>query len=234
MVPVWAALATALISTAETPALAIVGVLAWPFVEYVAHRWAMHGIARAWPTLYKRVHGVHHKYPTDTSHFTIPVFVVVPVVAALIAALWLCGAPSPGALVGGLLAALAAYDIVHLGAHGLIALPFGGGIARRHAAHHADQSVAFGVTSGIVDALMGTRAPRHDWLCVVMGSGPDAERAYGQAMADGKNTFTMAPPGSRLAEVAGRRNMTDPGAAMVVQFADEVVVLAETHSGKKS
>ncbi len=233
--PVWAAVASALVASSEAPYLAAVGSLAWPVIEYAAHRWAMHGIARVWPRAYRRVHGVHHMYPTDTSHFTIPMPVVAIAAALVWAALWAIGAPSPMAIVGGLLSAMVAYDAAHLAAHGLLSLPFGKSLAARHAGHHARPTTNYGVTTGIIDRALGTNATAHRArVCVVIGEDTNAAKTFSDAVGDGKLAFAIATPGSPLATIAGERNMTDPGCAMVVQFADEVIDLSETHSGKKS
>lgn len=153
----WASVAALLIASHPSP-LALLGVALWPVVEYVAHRWLMHGIEHTRPALYKRVHGVHHLYPRDRSHFTIPLAVTVPLVALLAAIPAALGAwPTAAPILGGLLAAYALYDLAHLAAHGLAPFPFRRALARYHARHHRDASRAFGVTSPIVDALMGTR-----------------------------------------------------------------------------
>lgn len=157
VIPVWGLVAALLVS-AHPGYRALVGVALWPAVEYVAHRWLMHGIERTRPALYKRVHGVHHLYPGDPSHFTIPLAVTVPVVAVLCAiaaaiGAWYAAAP----VLGGLLGAYALYDIAHLAAHGLAPFPFRRALARYHARHHRDATRAFGVTSPLIDALMDTR-----------------------------------------------------------------------------
>lgn len=153
----WASVAALLIAAHPSPT-ALLGVALWPVVEYAAHRWLMHGISSSRPALYKRVHGVHHLYPRDRSHFTIPLAVTVPLVAALVAIPAGLGAwPTAAPVLGGLLAAYALYDIAHLAAHGLAPFPFRRALARYHARHHRDATRAFGVTSPLVDALMGTR-----------------------------------------------------------------------------
>mgnify|MGYP000216858335 CR=1 FL=1 len=157
VIPLWASVAAILIVAHPSP-IALLGVALWPVVEYVAHRWFMHGIERTRPALYKRVHGVHHLYPRDRSHFTIPLAVTVPIVALLAAIPAALGAWSTAApVLGGLLAAYALYDLAHLAAHGLAPFPFRRVLARYHARHHRDATRAFGVTSPIVDALMGTQ-----------------------------------------------------------------------------
>ncbi len=155
--PLWAAIGAALVALSPRPWLAIAGVAAWPVVEYSAHRWAMHGLARAAPRLYKRVHGVHHLHPQDLSHFVIPVPAVALVVVVLGAALHLLLRVGLAPL-GGLLLAFVAYDLAHLAAHGLAPFPFASALRRHHAKHHAHESKNYGVTSPWLDRLLGTGA----------------------------------------------------------------------------
>jgi len=156
VMPLWSAVAAALL--VRWPSWwALAGFAAWPLVEYAAHRWAMHGLALAAPRLYKRVHGVHHLYPRDLSHFTIPIPIAAVVVAGLCAASWAIGAPP--SVVGGLLAAFVLYDLAHLAAHGFAPFPFARALQRHHARHHADDARNFGVTTSWIDRLLGTRAP---------------------------------------------------------------------------
>lgn len=150
VMPLWLAVGVALVATSMRPALALAGATAWPAVEYAAHRFLMHGLARVSPRLYKRVHGVHHLYPRDLSHFMIPLAFSALVVAALSLVM-----PRPA--LGGLLLAYVAYDLAHLAAHGLIPFPFRRALARHHAKHHRDPAICFGVTSPLFDVVLGTR-----------------------------------------------------------------------------
>lgn len=153
VMPLWSAVGAALVTTDQAPWLALAGVAAWPFIEYVAHRWVMHGSAKYAPRFYKRIHGCHHAWPDDLSHFTIPIPVVVLAVAALLVAL-------PRAFVGGALLAYVAYDLAHLAAHGLAPFPFRERLMRHHAAHHRKADEAYGVTQPCIDRLLGT-APKN-------------------------------------------------------------------------
>lgn len=155
--PLWAAVGAVLVALSPRPWLALVGVGAWPAVEYLAHRWGMHGLQRLAPRLYKRVHGVHHLYPRDLSHFVIPVPAVALVAVAIGVVLEALGVGL--APLGGLLLAFVVYDIAHLAAHGLAPFPFAEALRRHHARHHADDTRNFGVTTPWIDRLLGTRAP---------------------------------------------------------------------------
>lgn len=155
--PLWAAVGAALVAPSPRPWLALAGAAAWPLVEYAAHRWAMHGLARAAPRLYKRVHGVHHLYPRDLSHFVIPVPAVALAAVAIGGAL---EALDVGlAPLGGLLLAFVLYDLAHLAAHGLAPFPFADALRRHHARHHATDTRNFGVTTPCLDRLLGTHDP---------------------------------------------------------------------------
>lgn len=153
VVPCWLLAGVALIASAPSPA-ALTAPVAWPLLEYIAHRAALHGAARLGPRAYRRVHGVHHERPRDRSHYLVP-----PAAVALAAAL--LGLALPRAFVGGLLVSLAAYDLVHLGCHGLG--PLRGRLPRalvaHHARHHADPRRCFSVTVPPLDRLLGTHRP---------------------------------------------------------------------------
>jgi sterol desaturase/sphingolipid hydroxylase (fatty acid hydroxylase superfamily) len=129
----------------------LAAIFAWPLVEYAAHRLAMHGARRFGPRLYRKIHGAHHDHPRDVSHYPVP-----PVAVAASAALLAVVFPAP--FVGGLLLCLAAYDLVHLGCHGLG--PLRGRVPRawiaHHAGHHADEDRNFAVTVPVLDRLFGT------------------------------------------------------------------------------
>ena len=152
VMPLWSAIGSALVATDVTPWFSFAGAATWPLIEYVAHRWIMHGSATFAPRLYKKIHGCHHTWPDDPSHFTIPIPVVAMVVAALLVAL-------PRAFVGGALLAYVGYDLAHLAAHGLAPFPFRERLMKHHAAHHQRANEAYGVTQPWIDRLLGT-APK--------------------------------------------------------------------------
>lgn len=151
--PSWCAVASVLVVVRPSLAWLALGVASWPLAEYAAHRWAMHSLAAINPRAYRKAHGVHHGHPLDPSHYVVPPAVVAVAVAAVAAV-----SPSYAA---GLLLAMAAYDFVHMGVHGLG--PLGGlvpaALVKHHDGHHADQSTNFSVTFPPLDALLGTRSP---------------------------------------------------------------------------
>jgi sterol desaturase/sphingolipid hydroxylase (fatty acid hydroxylase superfamily) len=153
--PLWSAVGAVMVASSPRPWVGILGAASWPFVEYVAHRWAMHGLSRWAPRFYKRVHGVHHLYPRDLSHFVIPAPVVAAVACVLATPLLASGVGL--APLGGLLLAFVLYDLAHLAAHGFAPFPFASALARHHAQHHVNETANYGVTTPCLDYLLGTR-----------------------------------------------------------------------------
>lgn len=148
--PITAAVGAALVASRFSVAHAVAAAAAWPVVEYCAHRFAMHGARRFGARTYRRVHGAHHDRPRDPSHYPVPPVVTLSVGGAI-------AVLSPS-FAGALLMCLAAYDVVHLGCHGLG--PLRGRLPRaivaHHAGHHADGATNFSVTAPVLDRLLGT------------------------------------------------------------------------------
>ncbi len=128
------------------------GVACWPLAEYAAHRWAMHGLEGS--ASFRTIHGAHHERPRAAHHFAVPLVVVAPASAVLTLA------AGPG-FTGGLLLAMAAYDLVHMGCHGVG--PLAGRVPNRlvqhHAGHHVTPSRNFSVTVPWLDRALGTDRP---------------------------------------------------------------------------
>lgn len=185
--PIWAAVGAALVATSPWPWFALFGAVLWPFVEYSAHRWAMHGLARIAPRLYRKVHGVHHMYPDDLAHFTIPLPVVLVVV---LGALY---AGVPRAVVGGMLLAFVAYDLAHLAAHGLAPFPFRERLRDHHAAHHRHASVSFAVSAPFLDRLFRTAWGRREAIAEHIALRVAVARAV---EVEDVSEFEPTPPGN--------------------------------------
>ncbi len=147
-------------------ALAVVGGLAWSFVEYALHRFVLHGLPpfKAW-------HQEQHQHPTRPlrapvalSASLIGLLVWLPSAAAL--DLWRGSALTLGVLLGYL-----GYAITdHAVHHGRFRSPWLAQCKYRHAHHHhryhqqqqqqqqhqQPKSCCYGVTSGLWDRLLGT------------------------------------------------------------------------------
>ncbi len=141
------------------PAVAcvVIGFMAWGFLEYLLHRWLLHGVLVA-P---RREHAKHHSAPSAT--VSTP-FVVIPMGAAAI-----CGGlalllPSGVAalITFGVYAGYNYFAIVHhLLHHRPEALERSRWFAahvRFHDAHHRRPDLHFGISSALWDRLFGTFA----------------------------------------------------------------------------
>ncbi len=133
-------------------ALVAAGAAGWTLVEYLLHRFVLHGLPpfKAW-------HHLHHQRPRAL------IFGPTLLSSALIGGLvfgpawWLLGAAHAQALTLGLVLGYLAYGVVHHSAH------HGGGGAwmrarrRWHALHHhAPQPGGYGVSTGLWDHVFAT------------------------------------------------------------------------------
>ena len=145
---------------------AAAGGAGWTLVEYLLHRFVLHGLAP-----FNRWHAEHHRRPTALiASPTLLSATLFATLAALPVWLWL-GAWPACALVFGLVSGYLAYGLTHHATHHALpfTLPFigtrGAWLSRRkrwHALHHATligalhPSGHFGVISGFWDQVFGT------------------------------------------------------------------------------
>jgi len=145
----------------EILAFALLGLAAWTLVEYVLHRFVLHGMQpfRAW-------HAEHHRRPRALiatarilSAALIAALVFLPVL--VLSDLW-----RAAALAFGLLTGYMVYAIVHHATHHWRAeTAWLRRIKRHHALHHSPVAAAarYGVTSALWDIVFrtnGTSLPR--------------------------------------------------------------------------
>lgn len=138
----------------ETAALVLLGLAGWTLLEYLIHRFVLHGIApfSVW-------HERHHlrptalvSAPTVLSATLLALLVFLPALA--LGALW-----ASSALFLGVLSGYLAYAVVHHATHHWRA---GSAWSRRrklwHALHHrhAADGCCYGVTSGLWDHVFAT------------------------------------------------------------------------------
>ncbi len=155
------ALATLLAAAAVVPV--------YPPVEYLLHRYVLHGKylykSPATAKLWKRIHYDHHQDPNDLGvlfgalHTTMPVILVVALPLG-----WLIGGP------GGAAAAVASACLVtafYEFCHSIHHLPFQPRWAwlrqlkKQHLAHHFHSERGnYGITSSICDRIFGTHYPQ--------------------------------------------------------------------------
>jgi sterol desaturase/sphingolipid hydroxylase (fatty acid hydroxylase superfamily) len=136
----------------------IVGFLAWSFLEYVLHRWVLHGR----PSMARRGHARHHA--DDTALISTPALVVMAAACAMWAILSLVfPADVACLLVFGLYAGYNHYALLHHLQHRRgRAFACLAGLERVHRLHHNQHTVNYGVTSTLWDRLLGTFQPPHD------------------------------------------------------------------------
>ena len=159
----WAAAQQHTPAAAFAPLLAL-GLLAWTLLEYVLHRFVFHtrptrplGI-----TLHYSLHGCHHKQPGDRLRLVFPPLFAAPLVAFFWHA---CRAAVGGhqgggaVLFAGMLLGYIYYDVSHYAMHSPgPAVAWLRRARRVHLAHHfVDAGRSFGVSSDLMDRLMGTR-----------------------------------------------------------------------------
>jgi hypothetical protein len=148
----------------------LVGIATWTYVEYLAHRYILHGRfpdGKGWLQhfLHKRfdhLHYEHHQRPWDGNHINGTIKDTLPVVAVVALLSFLAPLHTLPVLVAGILQAYIAEEWVH---HSVHFYNFSGRyfryIKRHHLYHHSPQGseVGFGLTNGIWDVLRHTRIP---------------------------------------------------------------------------
>lgn len=187
-----AILAAILAESWHGPVLAAVAtVVIYPVVEYLVHRFVLHSrllyrsplTAKVW----KRIHYDHHQNPNDLSVLFGALYTTLPTIALITLPL--------GALIGGRAGAAAAfaagcgvfafYEFCHCVQH-LPVTPqhrWLRDIKRRHLAHHFHNELGnFGITSSLVDRIVGTfydppnTRPKSPTVFNLGYAGPERER----------------------------------------------------------
>ena len=157
-------------------ALAIT-VISYPFVEYALHRWVLH--SKIWwrtettSRLWRRVHYDHHRNPDDLSVILAHSSMSVPfllLLSLLVAALDVSLLP---AMIGCSFCAYIFYEFVHCAVHMRVSVA-NRWLRRRRRAHlvhhHADDTMCFGIATGLADRLLGDGRDLLDRRCRCLGS----------------------------------------------------------------
>jgi 4-hydroxysphinganine ceramide fatty acyl 2-hydroxylase len=141
--------------------IAVLGFMSCGLLEYVVHRWVLHGP----PSMARRGHARHHADPKAL--ISTPLFVIMT--AAL--GLWgLFGLVLPvglaALLVFGLYAGYNYFALVHHWQHhrrhDLSCAAYWGRLERLHHLHHHRPTVNFGISTTIWDRLFGTFQPANE------------------------------------------------------------------------
>ena len=139
----------------------IAGFMTAGLLEYVLHRWVLHGP----PSLVKRSHAQHHGEPRAL--ISTPLFVIMTGALAIWGLLGLLlSAGLAALLVFGLYAGYNYFALMHHWQHhrakDLTGIAYLRRLDRLHQLHHHRQVVNFGISTTIWDRLFGTFQPTHD------------------------------------------------------------------------
>lgn len=141
-------------SPAVAAAIALGALAAWPLVEYLFHRYLMHGPV---PVI-RKAHTLHHEHPRMTlrTPWYAHLLVGIPMWAGFAA---ITSGPVAALLMVGMYAGYTQFRLVHrLVHHHAQTLPsrYFRNQLRVHAAHHARPDRLFGVTTSFWDHVFGT------------------------------------------------------------------------------
>ena len=141
-------------------ALTLLGMASWTVIEYLLHRFVLHGVAP-----FKRWHEEHHDRPTALICAPTILSASLVVVLVFLPALALGGVWHACALTLGILSGYLLYAVTHHATHHWHAES--AWLKRRkrwHALHHHDAGRlgGFGVTSAFWDQVFGSARPLRD------------------------------------------------------------------------
>jgi cyclopropane-fatty-acyl-phospholipid synthase len=160
---------------------AALGFAVWTLVEYLSHRYVMHRVFPKGPGLRSRVlhylfdasHADHHARPWDGLYINGHLDTLL-MSGVAIPLSFLASPHTASVAVAVLFACYAAEEWVHHALH-FWNLDWGyfQYLRRRHLYHHSRHGVgmAYGITSGVWDAVFGTRIPESERQRLVAGRG---------------------------------------------------------------
>jgi 4-hydroxysphinganine ceramide fatty acyl 2-hydroxylase len=144
------------------------GVGVWTLVEYLVHRYILHGRFPAGSTWFEgflhkcfdHLHAAHHERPWDGNHINGTIVDTLPFTGPLALVSFLLPLWSAPALLAGLLQAYIAEEWIHHSVHFCHFKSFYFQyIKRHHLYHHSPKGgdIAFGLTNGFWDVVYDTR-----------------------------------------------------------------------------
>lgn len=136
----------------QVPVTIVVGLFAFSFIEYLAHRWIFHGP----DSMYQRGHHAHHEFPEG--YDSLPFFLPAVMLSLIAGVLWLALPAGYGFLIAGTIGTgYVAYGFSHFAIHHRrFQQPWIRRWAARHHVHHHHPDRNFGVTSTLWDHVLGT------------------------------------------------------------------------------
>jgi sterol desaturase/sphingolipid hydroxylase (fatty acid hydroxylase superfamily) len=149
------------------------GVAAWTYLEYLVHRYILHGRFPDGPAPWKHalhkyfdhLHIEHHQRPWDGNHVSGTIRDTLPFAVVLAAVCFLFPFHTAPVFLAGVLQAYIAEEWVH---HSVHFCQFKGRyfqyIKRHHLYHHSPKGlgVGYGLSSGIWDVVWQTRIPEEE------------------------------------------------------------------------
>ena len=165
-----AALTLALRSGPSVAAAAwALGVVFWTLVEYMVHRYVLHGVFPEGPgmkhwlhVLFDHLHVEHHKRPWDGNHINGTIKDTGPFLLPVLLVALLLPPQTLLAFLAGLVQAYVVEEWVHHSVHFYrLDNPYFRYIRAHHLYHHSrrGETIAFGLTNGVWDVACGTRIP---------------------------------------------------------------------------
>lgn len=168
-----ASVAALVLATRASAGTAVVswalGVAFWTWVEYMVHRYVLHGVfpdgrglRHLTHVLFDHLHVEHHKRPWDGNHINGTLKDTGPFLLPLFALSLLLPPQTLLAFLAGLVQAYVVEEWVHHSVHYYhFDNPYFRYIKAHHMYHHSrrGQEKGYGLTSGMWDAVYGTRFP---------------------------------------------------------------------------
>ena len=165
-----AAIVHALRSNPRVAAAAwLLGVAFWTWLEYMVHRFILHGVfpdgpglKRVLHRLFDHLHVEHHKRPWDGNHINGTIKDTAPFLVPATALALVLPPHTLLAFLAGLVLAYVVEEWVHHSVHFYhFENPCFRYIKRHHLYHHSRRGseIAFGLTSGVWDVVHDTRIP---------------------------------------------------------------------------
>ena len=151
----WVVLASPRGHAVASAALVLLGLASWSLLEYLIHRFVLHGVAP-----FSGWHERHHLRPTGLVSAPTLLSATLLAVLVFLPALALGGLLASSAFFLGVLAGYLAYALVHHATHHWRAESAWSRRRKRwHALHHrhAADGCCYGVTSGLWDHVFATR-----------------------------------------------------------------------------
>jgi hypothetical protein len=156
-------------SPAVAAAAWALGIAFWTFLEYMVHRYVLHGVFPEGPgmkhwlhVLFDHLHVEHHKRPWDGNHINGTIKDTGPFLLPVLLVALLLPPQTLLAFLAGLVQAYVVEEWVHHSVHFYhFDNPYFRYIRAHHLYHHSrrGETIAFGLTNGVWDVACGTRIP---------------------------------------------------------------------------